>query len=249
LTALLHHVSTRDHEVRDADLAEGLAVLRRIRDVLPSCGGVYDEKDEMRGTRSATARGRNGLSIMHHEATDTTLMHPTRSLTITEQAEGTRHFFRVESCATTYGAIDPDDHEIGILQLVDLLEAALTIAPSTRGHLDARLQTAMDGLAWASPDRQEGSPLADMPWMWLAASPVRPMRLNGTDLAQDLHVPRICCLRVSSTHEGLRMNLTGFAGHTIWKRMDAVTGLRAMLTLEEWRREDSGSSEPLGRAA
>lgn len=245
MTSLLHHVSTHDHPVTNESLTLSMRMVEETRRILSMSSGIYDLPVTDRGVRTVMIRGARHLRIAHDEVPNELSVHPTRRVHLIDPANDQTVVFEVDTCAKPYGSIRSDDHEIGVVEILDMMECALTTAPLTLGRMSARLQTVMDGVAWMRNDPDAEGARLGLPWMWLAPSPVRGMRLNAIEQPWDLHTPSICCLRIRDETDRLRISLSGFAGHTLNRSMNMIDGIRAVRELEEWRAEDLGGARGL----
>lgn len=247
MRSLLHHVSTHDHPVDDDQLDASLRMVDRARRALSDCTKVYDMPTDQRIVRSVRMRGPGHLELVHDEISDSISADPTRRVHLIDGRHGRNAIFVVESCMKPYGSVREDDHATGVDEIMDLVECALRTAPLTPGRMSRRLQKVMDGVAWIHSGPEDDGARMGLPWMWLAPSPVRTMRLNAIEQPFDLHAPHMCCLSIQNEPDRLIVKLSGLAGHTFDKRMTPMDGIRAVRELEEWRAEDLGS--PHGRTA
>lgn len=247
MTALLHHVSTKDNPVTDRQIAMASSAIASARAYACRARRIEEARDDRTGAFGRHFMDGDGFRVTHAEKPNDLHAHPDRSVHFVDDDREASVALLADGCATGYGAVDAQDAQRGVIELLDLFEAALAIVPSCRNGMDPVLQEAMDGLAWMTPGKDDRGPIAHLPWMWLAASPLRPVRMCGTDLPQDLHVPRIMCMLVTESDDRLFVRVMGFAGHTWWKRMNEIDGLRAVRTLEEWRARDR--EDPAARAA
>ncbi len=245
MTSLLHHVSTHDHPVDDHQLGTSLLMVDLTRRALSDCTRAYDMPTDERGIRSVGLRCPGNLEIVHDEMPSTISTDPTRRVHLIDRRHGRNTLFIIDSCMKPYGSIREENQETGVAEILDLVECALRTAPLTPGRMSRRLQTVMDGIAWIHNTPDEEADRMGMPWIWLAPSPVRGMRLNAIERPFDLHAPHMCCLSIRETGDRLIVKLSVLAGHTFDKRMTAVDGMRAVRELEEWRAEDLGRPHSL----